>query len=241
MATATAHSVITNPTFKLADRLKIQQETVTRSDYIILGRLVTVVFEAQRSVTGLSQSRARYHSSEQARHFHEQGKRAEAMAPFSEKQTQLWSSITLDWLSHKNAPLIAISRDRQDLLLPNGMNPLPDIPHPAWTPAHAQQNCPKGVRGCKECVTPRIPQRLVGCPVVGDRVTDKITDRQGRMYGVIHPISELVVMLGGSRGGFGRIRGGVNPGDHTHLAMLIDDSTDPMAGYFVGGRFQFGG
>jgi len=50
------------------------------------------------------------------------------------------------------------------------------------------------------------------------------------------------VMLSGAQGGFGRIRGGVDPADGTHLALLIDDS-DPnqLQGYFVGGRFQFGG
>jgi hypothetical protein len=217
-------AVLTRPTFTLADRLKIQQERARNRDYITIGRLTSVLFEAQRKITGLSQARPRWNNPEQAKHV------PDHMAPFSEKQTVLWCSITLDWLSHKNAPLIAISRDRQDILLPHGMTPLPDIPDPRWTPKHAND------------VVPRIPQLLTGCPVVGDRVRDKITSRDGRVYGVLHPVLELCVMLAGVQGGFGRIKGGVDPSDGTHLALLIDDS-DPtqLQGFFVGGKFTFGG
>jgi hypothetical protein len=219
-------TVITKPTFTLADRLRIQQERKRDRDYIVIGRLTSVVFEAQRDTRGLSQSRARYKNAEQAKQFVERP----AMQPFSEKQTVLWCSITLDWLTHKNAPVIAISRDRQDILLPQGMTALPDIPDPRWVPESAND------------VVPRIPQLLTGCPVVGDRVKDKITARDGRIYGVIHPVLEMQIMLAGVQGGFGRIRGTVDPSDGSHLALLIDDS-DPknMQGYFVGGRFQFGG
>jgi hypothetical protein len=206
-----AASVLTPPTFTLADRLRFQQERVRDRDYTIIGRLTTVVFEAQRNIRGLSQSRA-------------------VRSDLSPKQTQLWCSITLDWLSHKNAPILALSRDRQDLLLPNGMTPLPHIPDPRWVPKTSGE------------VAPRIPQLLTGCPVVGDRVTDKITDRKGITYGVLHPITELCIMLAGATGGFGRIRGIVDPADGTHLALLIDDShPHQLRGYFVGGKFTFGG
>ena len=217
-------SVLTRPTFMLADRLKIQQDRCRDKDYIVVGRLTTVVYEAQRDTTGLSQSRARYYNSVQAKNV------SDAMAPFSEKQSVLWSSITLDWLTHKNAPMIAISRDHQDILLPLGMTPLPDIPDPRWVPKTAGE-------------TPRrIPQLLTGCPVVGDRVRDKITARDGHVYGVLHPIRELCVMLAGVQGGFGRIRGLVDPSDGTHLALLIDDANPhQMKGFFVGGKFQLGG
>ena len=220
MATA---AVLTKPTFTLADRLRIQQQRALERDYIPVGRLTAVVFEAQRDTRGLSESRARYANRGQAEST------PEALKPFSEKQTVLWSSITLDWLSHKNAPLLAISRDRQDLLLPHGLTPLPDIPDPRWTPKHANDT------------VKRIPQLLTGCPVVGDRVRDKITDRQGRIYGVIHPVLELSIMLSGVSGGFGRIRGAVDPSDGTHLALLIDDSNPhQMRAYFVGGKFLMG-
>jgi hypothetical protein len=204
--------------------LRIQQERCRDRDYIPVGRLTTVVFEAQRNTAGLSQARARWNNPEQSKHT------PDHMKPFSQKQTELWASITLDWLSHKNAPLIAVSRDRKDLLLPHGLTPLPDIPDPRWTPKTATD------------VVRRIPQLLTGCKVIGDRVRDKITDRAGHVYGVIHPILELCVMLSGVTGGFGRIRGMVDPADGTHLALLIDDS-DPhqMRAYFVGGRYQFGG
>jgi len=219
-----AAALLTKPTFTLADRLKIQQDRARDRDYIVIGRLTSVVFEAQRKLTGFSQSRPRYHNSQQAHLMQDQ------LKPFSESQTKLWASITLDWLTHKNAPVIALSRDRQDLLLPSGMPPLPDIPDPRWVPKAATD------------VAPRIPQLLTGCPVVGDRVRDKITDRQGRVYGVLHPVTSLCVMLMSAGGTFASIKGGVDPSDGTHLAMLIDDS-DPrqLRGYFVGGRFQFGG
>lgn len=213
-----AAAVLTRPTFTLADRLKIQQETVRNKKYIVIGRLTSVVFEAQRDTRGLSGSRPRWHNREQI------GRTPEALAPFSEKQTVLWSSISLDWLTHKNAPAIAVSMDRQDLLLPFGMTPLPPIPDPRWTPSHALQACPRSKQGCQECVAPRLPQLLTGCPVVGDRVRDMIRSREGRIYGVLHPILEMCVMLAGANGTFARIRGGVNPADRSHLAMLIDDS-----------------
>jgi|HubBroStandDraft_6_1064221.scaffolds.fasta_scaffold04109_9 hypothetical protein len=224
MTAAAAPSVLTRPTFTLADRLRIQQQHARDRDYIAIGRLTTVVFEAERDIRGLSQSRKRYRTPDQHKHT------SEAMAPFSEKQTVLWSSITLDWLGHKEAPLIAVSRDRQDLLLPHGLTPLPPIPDPRWVPKRATD------------IAPRIPQLLTGCPVVGDRVQDKITARDGRVFGVIHPVTELCVVLYGAAGTFGKIRGAVDPADHTHLALLIDDN-DPanMRAYFVGGRFIFGG
>lgn len=236
---AKAHAIITKPTFTLADRLKIQQERNRNREYLAIGRLTSVVFEAQRDTSGLSDSKARYHSGAQRRALANQP----GMHPFSEKQTVLWSSITLDWLGYKNAPLIALSRDKHDLLLPNGMPPLPDIPDPRWVAQHSLDACPKNTKtGCSKCVAPRIPQLLTGCPIVGDRVRDKIVARDGRTLGVIHPIVELCVMLHGVSGAFGKIRGGVDQADGTHLALVIDDS-DPnrLLGYFVGGQFQFGG
>lgn len=233
-------SILTNTNFTLADRIKIQQDCIRRKDYIVLGRLSAVLFEGQRNIKGFSQSRARYQSTDQQKAI---AANSPAMAPFSEKQTQLWASITLDWLGLKNAPVIAISRDRRDLLLPYGMTPLPKIPHPGWVPKHSQSVCPKSVQfGCSSCVPPRIPQLLTGCPVVGDRVRDKITGRDGRVYGVLHPISALSTLLSGQGGTFMPIRCGSDPADGTHLAMMIDDS-NPEApnGYFVGGRFQIGG
>jgi len=217
-------SVITNPTFTLADRMKVQEQQIRDKNYFVIGRLTTVVFEAQRQLGNLSQSRKRYSNPEQAKYT------SDAMAPFSESQTRLWASITLDWLTHKGAPLIAISRDRKDLLLPHGMGKLPPIPDPRWTPKSATD------------VVPRIPQLLTGCPVVGDRVTDKITARNGHAYGIIHPVTECCIMLSGMGGTFGRIRGSVDPSDGTHLALLIDDSNPhELKGYFVGGRFSLGG
>lgn len=236
---ATAPSVIVKSNFKLADRIKIQQETVRNKNYIIVGRLTSIVFEAQRSTVGLSQSRARWNNPRQATELANQP----GLHPFSERQAVLWAGITLDWLTHKEAPILAISRDQQDLLLPFGLAGLPPIPDPRWAPRHAKHACPKSTKhGCKGCVPPRIEQKLVGCPVVGDRVRDMIKARDGRVYGVIHPLKEMCLMLGGAQGGFGKIKGTANPTDGTHLSLLIDDSDpDQLEGYFVGGRFSLGG
>jgi len=232
---ATAAISVTNSGFKLADRIRIQQETIRAKKYTIIGRLTAIVWEAQRNTAGFSQSAPRYQNARQAAEI------SDALKPFSERQAVLWDSITLDWLSHKDAPLLAVSWDRQDLLLPNGLAPLPARPDPRWMSKHARQAC-KHKEGCRGCVAPRIPQLLVGCPVVGDRVRDMIKDRTGRAHGVLHPITELAIMLGGQQGGFGKIRGGVGL-DGTHLALLIDDSDGPenLHAHFVGGRFDFGG
>jgi hypothetical protein len=236
---ATAPNVIVKSNFKLADRIKIQQDTVRDKNYIIVGRLTSIVFEAQRSTAGLSQSRARWNNPRQATELANQP----GLHPFSERQAVLWAGITLDWLTHKEAPILAISRDQQDLLLPFGLAGLPPIPDPRWVPSHAKHACPKSTKhGCKGCVPPRIEQKLVGCPVVGDRVRDKITARDGQVYGVIHPLKEMCLMLGGAQGGFGKIKGSANPMDGTHLSLLIDDSDpDQLEGFFVGGKFSLGG
>jgi hypothetical protein len=244
MSTAATQSasILTRPTFTLADRIKIQQEQARTGSYTVIGKLLSVVFEGRRKIAGLSQSQPRYRDAQQAKMFSEGGQQYEGLKPFSEKQTQLWASITLDWLHYSKAPLIALSRDQKDLICPFGLTPLPPIPDPRWTPDHARGACPNSKDGCKGCNPPRIPQKLVGCPVVGDRVTDMIKSRDGRTYGVLHPIVALQVMLLGKGGTFAQIRGGVDPADRTHLALLLDDSNpDQLEGYFVGGRFSFGG
>jgi hypothetical protein len=231
-----AAAVVTKPTFRLADRMKIQEETIRERRYTIIGRLTSVLFEGQRKMKGFSQARPRYQNREQEKQL-----AGTTMAPFSKEQLILWSSVTLDWLTQKNAPQLAISHDRQDLLLPFGLTPLPPIPDPRWMPKHAQQACPKNKNGCEGCLTPRIPQLLTGCPVVGDRVRDMLKDRTGHVYGILHPIVQLQIMLGGIQGGFGKISGGVDPADGTHLALVIDDANpESMRAYFVGGKFQFG-
>jgi len=198
MASATAvrssANLIIPSTFKLADRIGIQQECIRNKNYIIAGRLTALVFEKQRSISGFSQSRPRWNNSYQSKALKDQP----GLHPFSESQAVLWAGITLDWLTNDDSPVLAVSRDHQDLLLPFGLPALPKIPDPRWVPAHAQHSCPKSTKtGCKGCVPPRMPQLLVGCPVVGDRVSDKITDRTGRTYGVIHPITISAISMMG--------------------------------------------
>jgi hypothetical protein len=239
-----AAAIVTKPTFRLADRMKIQEETIRERRYTIIGRLTSVLFEGQRKLKGFSQARPRWMNAEQAKLKNwPSAESRDRMAPFSKEQLILWNSVTLDWLTHKDAPLIAVSHDRQDLLLPFGLTPLPPIPDPRWTPKHAQDGCPKSTRnGCEHCVAPRIPQLLTGCPIVGDRVRDMIKDRSGHVYGILHPIMQLQIMLSGAQRGFGKISGGVDPADGTHLALVIDDANpEQLRAYFVGGNFRFGG
>jgi hypothetical protein len=229
--TIMAPAVISKPTFTVAQRIVVQQEAIREKNYNVLGRLLSVVFEGPRNIAGLSQSRPRYANANQAANMSDPTK------PFSEMQAKLFASITLDFLSWHNAPAIALSRDKKDLLLPQGLGELPAIPDPRWTADHAFAACPNSKDGCKGCLAPRIPQLLTGCPVVGDRVQNKITARDGHTYGVISPVNQLILFMLSGQGHFFQIKGHADS-DGSHLTLLIDDD---MRGYFVGGRFSFGG
>ena len=224
-------AIVAKPTFAVSQRMEIQKQTIRTRDYITLGRLTAVLFEAQRDITGLSQSRPRYTNTAQANQL------PEHMKPFSEKQNVLWQSTTLDWLDGKRGPMVARSRDRKDLLLPQGLTPLPPIPDPRFVSDHALSVCPRGKDGCSGCMAPRIAQKLTGCPIVGDRVKHKITERNGHVWGILHPILALSVVVFGpdGLGHFTNIRCGVDQSDHTHMALLIDDD---LNAFFVGGSFQ---
>lgn len=220
---ATAPSIITKPTFTLTDRIRIQQERIQNRDYTRIGKLTCVVWEAQRSTAGSSQANPLPNT-------------------FSKWQRKTWASMTLDWLTHKNAPILAISRDRNDLLLPLRMPALPDIPDPRWNGF--------GIRSVPAADSrvdrvPRIPQLLAGCPVVGDRASGRITDRiSGKTYLIFRPLTELQVMCGGGKdSGFGRILCTTDPAEHTLAALLVNaepDNDGSLEAYFVGGSFHAG-
>ena len=241
---AAAPALFSPASFSIQDRLKIQAHMMRDRDYVIIGRLTAIHWEAQRDTRGLSQSRARYGHADGPRALEDAVKnrlmtarQADAMKPFSEKQTVLWASTTLDWLDAKRGPLIARSRDRKDFLLPEGLKPLPDIPDPRWMPEHSVSVCPQGSSGCSKCNAPRIPQLLTGCPVVGDRVQDKITSRQGHVFGILHPIKELSIVAFGvdGHGHFLRVRGGIDQIERIQPALLIDDDN---RAFFVGGTLS---
>jgi hypothetical protein len=221
LATIAAPSIICKPTFTLTDRIRIQQQRIQDRDYVRIGKLTCVVWEAQRSTAGSSQS-------------------SDVTGAFSKWQRKTWSSMTLDWLSHNNAPIIAISRDRNDLLIPFKLPPLPDIPDPRWS---GFKKAPAA--DCVNPQVPRIPQLLANCPVVGDRACGRITDRvSGKTYLIFQPLTELQVMCGGGKeSGFGRIKCGTDPADRTHSALLVNiepDNEGRLEAYFVGGSFHAG-
>ena len=220
MATA-APSIITKPTFTLTDRIRIQQQRIQDRDYTRIGKLTAVVWEGQRSTAGSSQANP-------------------LPGMFSKWQRKTWASLTLDWLTHRNAPILAISRDRNDLLLPFRLPALPDIPDPRWA---GHKVAPAA--NSKEDHVPRIPQLLAGCPVVGDRASGRITDRiSGKTFLIFRPLTELQVMCGkGQDSGFGRILCCTDPADRTLAALLINAEPDrdgSMEAYFVGGSFHAG-
>jgi hypothetical protein len=216
-----APSIITKPTFTLTDRIRIQQQRIQDHDYTRIGKLTAVVWEGQRSTVGSSQSNL-------------------LPGVFSKWQRKTWASLTLDWLTHRNAPILAISRDRNDLLLPFRLPALPDIPDPRW---NGHKVAPAA--DAKIDTVPRIPQLLAGCPVVGDRASGRITDRiSGKTFLIFKPLTELQVMCGkGQDSGFGRILCATDPADRTHAALLINaepESDGSMEAYFVGGSFHSG-
>ena len=240
-AVAESPSIITGNSLRLADRIKIQCQRIREKDYIVFGRLTAIGFEAQRNTRGLSGSRPRYTNANQVKAFSDAvvqhvltKQQADALKPFSEKQNYLWQSLTLDWLDDKRGPIIARSRDHRDWLLPQGLTRLPDIPDPRWVPAHAVINCPK--HGCSLCIAPRIPQRLTGCPVVGDRVEHRITSGHGSAMGVLHPITflSIVAWAPDGTGHFVKLRGAQDNADRFKPALLIDDD---WRAFFVGGVF----
>jgi hypothetical protein len=230
MATAThapnrSASIITSSPFTLTDRLRIQQDYIRRGEYTKIGKLTSVVWEGQRSTVGMSQSRDLGIGNNTG---------------FGKWKRKTWASCTLDWLHHANAPILAVSRDRNDLLLPFKMNALPDIPDPRW---NGFQTAPAA--DCKKPQIPRIPQLFAGCPAVGDRACGQIKDRiSGKTYLIFQPLLELQVMCGkGQESGFGRISWMTCPSTHLHGALLVEihpDRDGKYEAYFVGGSFIAG-
>jgi hypothetical protein len=224
-ATATPNksaTVITGAPFTLTDRLRIQQECIRRGDYVKIGKLTCVVWEGQKSTAGFSQDKDI------------------AGSAFGQWKRKTWAGCTLDWLNHHNAPILAVSRDRNDLLLPFRMNRLPDIPDPRWT---GFEKAPAS--DCTKPEIPRIEQKFAGCPVVGDRACGQIKDRMsGKTYLIFQPLLELQLLCGrGKDSGFGKITWMTCPATRLHGALLVNyepDSVGTYEAYFVGGSFHAG-
>jgi hypothetical protein len=213
-------AVITTNTFTLADRLQIQRERIRDRQYRKVGLLTTIVLERQMSTKGMSQSKPRFSSPNGAQYC------PPGMEPFSAWQANAWVNLTLEWLHYRNGSLLAISADKNDLLLPMGLSKLPQIPDPLWIPKVAGE------------VAPRVEQKLE------TRACGQIKERNGHRWLIFQPLTELCVAVGsGKDSGFGRIRCVTDPADHTHSALLVDpepDSDGRMAAHFVGGSFQSG-
>jgi hypothetical protein len=219
---ASAPALIVKGGITLTDRIRIQQQRIQNREYLQIGKLTCVVWEGQRSTVGMSQSKS------------------PGLDAFSKWQRKTWCSMTLDWLNHRNAPILAISRDRNDLLLPFRLTALPDIPDPRW--AGPEVAPPPEAKGTE---IPRIAQLFAGCPVVGDRACGRIKDRiSGKTYLIFQPLTELQILCGkGKDSGFGRIRCMTDPAEHTHSALLVnpeEGNDGTFEAYFVGGSFHAG-
>jgi hypothetical protein len=220
--TTAAPAIITKSSFTLTDRLRIQQDFIRRGDYLKIGKLTCIVWEGQRSTRGFSQDKDL------------------AQSAFGQWKRKAWASCTLDWLNHRNAPILAVSRDRNDLLLPFRMNRLPDIPDPRW---RGFEKAPDA--SCTKPEIPRIAQLFAGCPVVGDRACGTIKDRiSGKTFLIFQPLTELQVLCGRGRdSGFGRISCMTDPATRLHAALLVNtdpDNEGSYEAYFVGGSFHAG-
>jgi hypothetical protein len=203
--------------------MKLQLERIRNQQYRKIGKLTTIVTERQMSTAGISQAKPRWANPEQAKIF---ARDKNFDPPMSEWALKTWVGMTLDYLHPSNAPVLAISDDRNDLLLPYGLNPLPKIPDPLWMPKRAGE------------AAPRIEQKLE------DRACGQIKQRDGRMWLIFQPLTELCVCIGGAKGGFGRIVCKTDPADHTHSALLVDpepmDREGHLQAHFIGGSFQAG-
>jgi hypothetical protein len=215
-------TIIVPQMFRLADKLRIQQERIRERQYRNFAVLTTIVMERQLSTKGISQAKPRWANPEQAKIF-AQGKAAGADVPFSEWQANAWVNLTLDWLG-KNGPRLAISTDKNDLLLPSGLLPLPKIPDPCWVPKKAGD------------IAPRVEQDL------GSRASGRIYDRTGKMFLLFHPLTELCVLVGGQGGGFGKIKCITDPATKLLPSLLINpdpiDRHGNLEAYFASGAFQ---
>jgi hypothetical protein len=226
-------TVLTRSTFTLTDKLRIQRQRIHDREYVKFATLTTIVIERQLPTKGISQSKPRWQNPQQERMHRESAQMtgtANFDAPFSDWQATNWALLTLEWLSHKNGSLLAISRDKNDLLLPRGLAALPKIPDPLWTPA-------KG-----GTTAPRVEQKLE------DRACGRIYERHtGKFFLIFQPLTELCVMVGSAdpkKGGFGRIRCVTDPATRLHASLLVNP--DPMdrygnlEAYFASGAFEAG-
>ena len=225
-------AVIIRETFTLTDKLKIQQQRIRDREYVNFAILTTIVIERQLPTKGISQSKPRWQNAEQEKLYNESARMtgtANFDAPFSQWQMDSWVLLTLDWLTHKKAQPIAISKDKNDLLLPRGLAPLPRIPDPLWLPKKAGD------------IAPRVEQKLE------DRACGRIRNREGKWFLVFQPLTELCVTIGSAdpkKSPWGRIKCVTDPATHLHASLLVNP--DPMdrfgnlEAYFASGSFQAG-
>lgn len=124
-------------------------------------------------------------------------------------------------------PMLALSLDKRDLLLPQDVVPFPDIPDPTWAPPMARQEEIEA-KDWKPTTPPLVHQSLT------ERATAKYENADG-VWVIFQPVTEIW---------FRPLRAPIYaavrcvPFNDTRTALMINVAT--AEAFFYGGRFEVG-
>lgn len=129
-----------------------------------------------------------------------------------------------------NGPLLAMSNDHADLLLPDGVPlELPDIPDPVWVPKVPTQEVIESP-GWKPEAAPILKQSWI------ERATGKFVDGADTWV-IFQPVIQVVYRLF-QIPTYGLVNCKPAPWQGTRTALLVDPKTGRA--YFYGGTFEIG-
>lgn len=131
-----------------------------------------------------------------------------------------------------DGPLLAMSKDHSDLLLPEGVPlNLPDIPEPSWTPPYQTQQQIEAP-GWKPAKAPMIKQEWLDPERKGKRFGDG-----GDTWVYFQPVIQVTYRLFQTPT-YGQVKCKPAPWAGTRTALIVD----PVKGraFFYGGTFEIG-
>jgi hypothetical protein len=131
-------------------------------------------------------------------------------------------------------PLVAISKDFADLLLPDGVRPLPDIPDPTWVPPAFKQPTKEQLADPKWKPTPPVP------PMVKQSWLDRPCHQFGagkEVWVVYQPIIEVWFRPFGVAT-YAHVRCKPTAWTGKRTALLVQPDTGKA--HFYGGVFEIG-
>lgn len=133
--------------------------------------------------------------------------------------------ILLGKIDYMNAgPLIAISNDRRDLLLPFGALPFPDVPDPLWIPKMPTKR-QLADASWKRPEAPPIRQSMT------DRASGRYDSADGSTWVIFQPVTEIWFRLFRTPA-YGVAR--CMPFLDTRMALMVNPET--CEAFFFGGR-----